>query len=83
MANDDFDQAAADDWYERKSDRMAELLGPEHDMVMHAIIPYAIRGRLDLYYYPHGIPGTASPRKSQGKLSIGNSPSRDICWLRS
>jgi hypothetical protein len=28
-------------------------------MVMHAIIPYAIGGTLDLYYFPNGIPGTA------------------------
>jgi hypothetical protein len=32
-------------------------------MVMHAIIPYAIGGGLDLYYYPNGLPGTAIATK--------------------
>jgi hypothetical protein len=50
-------------WYEEKSARMVELLGEEHDMVMHAIIPYAVGGGLDLYYYPHIIPGTGIATK--------------------
>lgn len=64
MSNDDPDQAADDEWYERKSARMVELLGPEHDMVMHAVIPYAIGGALDLYYFPSSIAsGTAIATK--------------------
>jgi hypothetical protein len=50
-------------WYERKSALMEEWLGPEHDMVMHAIIPYCVGGALDLSYYPNGIPGTAIATK--------------------
>ena len=42
---------------------MVELLGEEHNMVMHAIIPYAIGGGLDLYYFPNGIAGTAVATK--------------------
>ncbi len=56
---DDFEQ----DWYDRKSFLMEEALGEEHDMVMHAIIPYAAGGGLDLYYYPHGVPGTGIATK--------------------
>lgn len=51
------------EWYDRKSSLMEEMLGKEHDMVMHAIIPYAIGGGLDLYYYPHGVPGTGIATK--------------------
>lgn len=54
---------AAEEWDKKKSAIMQELLGPEHDMVMHSMIPYAIGGSLDLYYYPSGIPGTAIATK--------------------
>jgi len=46
-------------WQDQKSKLMEGILGREHDMVMHAIFPYAVGGGLDLYYYPHGVPGTA------------------------
>jgi hypothetical protein len=52
------DEAAAHAWYEQKQAVMERLMGKQHDIVMHAIIPYAIGGGLDLYYYPNGIPGT-------------------------
>jgi hypothetical protein len=57
------DEELARRWYERKSSLMEGMLGKEHNMVMHAIIPYAIGGGLDLYYYPNGIPGTAIATK--------------------
>ena len=47
---------------------MEEILGKEHDIVMHAIFPYAIGGGLDLYYYPHGTPGTAVATKELSEL---------------
>lgn len=50
-------------WYDRKSALMEQMLGPEHDMVMHAMIPYHLGGSLDLYYYPNGLPGTAIATK--------------------
>jgi hypothetical protein len=59
----DADEERAQRWYERKSSLMEEMLGKEHDMVMHAIIPYAIGGGLDLYYYPNGVRGTAIATK--------------------
>lgn len=37
-------------------------------MVMHAIIPYAIGGGLDLYYYPNGVPGTGVATKELSEL---------------
>ncbi len=44
-----------DEWYEKKSALMERILGKEHDMVMHAIIPYEIGGSLDLHYYPNSV----------------------------
>ncbi|QWV95282.1 suppressor of fused domain protein [Geomonas oryzisoli] len=52
-----------EDWFNKKSDVMAAVLGREHDMVLHSIIPYEIGGALDLYYYPNGIAGTAIATK--------------------
>ncbi len=52
-----------DDWYENKSQLMESILGKEHDMVMHALIPYEVGGALDLYYYPNDIDGTGIATK--------------------
>src|SRR5262245_22380825 len=52
-----------DSWFDHKSALMESMLGKEHDMVMHALIPYSIGGALDLYYYPNGLPGTAIATK--------------------
>jgi len=57
------EEAEAQAWYDQKSKVLESILGPEHDMVMHAIMPYGIGGALDLYYYPHGIEGTAVATK--------------------
>jgi hypothetical protein len=38
-------------WGEMKTSELEKLLGKEHDMVMHAIIPFQAGGGLDLYYY--------------------------------
>ncbi len=62
------DEALSREWYDHKSALMEKTLGKEHDMVMHAIIPYAIGGGLDLYYYPHGIPGTAIATKELSEI---------------
>lgn len=50
-------------WFDEKSAMMEDSLGEEHDLVMHAMIPYAVGGGLDLYYYPNGIEGTAIATK--------------------
>jgi hypothetical protein len=64
----DADEEAGQRWYDRKSALMEEMLGKEHDMVMHAIIPYAVGGGLDLYYYPNGVSGTAIATKELSEL---------------
>src|SRR5215510_9473128 len=62
------DEELARRWYDRKSSLMEGMLGKEHDMVMHAIIPYAVGGGLDLYYFPNGIPGTAIATKELSEM---------------
>jgi hypothetical protein len=47
---------------------MEATLGKQHDTVMHAIIPYAVGGALDLYYYPNGIDGTTIATKELSEL---------------
>lgn len=42
---------------------IGRLLGKEHDRVFHALFPFAVGGGLDLYVYPHHIPGTAIATK--------------------
>jgi hypothetical protein len=74
----DDDGKAAKEWYEHKSRLMEEILGREHDSVMHAIIPYALGGALDLYYFPHGIPGTAIATKELSELPDQGSANRDF-----
>ncbi|HEV3144652.1 MAG TPA: suppressor of fused domain protein [Gemmataceae bacterium] len=63
MADDNDAEDIDREWDERKSAYMEASLGKEHDMVMHALIPYALGGGLDLYYYPNGLPGTAIATK--------------------
>jgi hypothetical protein len=67
MTNPDND-ALAQTWYEHKTRLMVQSLGPQHDTVMHAIIPYAVGGALDLYYYPRGPFGTAIATKELSEL---------------
>jgi len=45
--------------YETKSNYIESVLGKEHELVMHAFIPFAFGGGLDLYYYPNYCNGTA------------------------
>ena len=77
---DDHEEAGRQ-WYDRKSALMEDVLGKEHDMVMHAIIPYALGGGLDLYFYPHGVPGTAIATKELSELpGEGSSNSVYACY---
>jgi hypothetical protein len=75
--NEDQDEIAAREWYDRKSALMVEILGEEHNMVMHAIIPYAIGGGLDLYYFPNGIEGTGVATKELSEIP-GEGSSNDV-----
>ena len=63
IMTEDEENRLTEEWYERKTAMMVDVLGKEHDMVMHAIIPYAVGGGLDLYYFPNGIEGTAIATK--------------------
>lgn len=63
-----YDEAAAEAWYDEKSRLMEQVLGKEHDMVMHAMIPYALGGALDLYYFPNGIEGVAVATKELSEV---------------
>jgi len=73
----EYDKEAEEKWYEIKSKAMESILGKEHDIVMHAIIPYQIGGGLDLYYFPNGIEGTGVATKelidANGKGPSNNS----------
>jgi hypothetical protein len=70
-----------DGWYDEKSQRMELTLGPEHDMVMHAIIPFEIGGGLDLYYYPKRIKGCAIATKELAPaLGEGSNNDRFECY---
>lgn len=70
-----------DRWQERKSVLMEAILGAEHDMVMHALFPYALGGGLDLYYYPNQISGTAIATKELSELpGEGSSNSAFACY---
>lgn len=64
-------------WYDQKSELMEQILGKEHDIVMHAIIPFCIGGALDLYYYPHKLPGVAIATKELSDLPNVGSKNRD------
>ena len=44
--------------YELKSQGLQNVLGKMHEMVGHAIIPFAIGGAVDMYYFPNHIKGT-------------------------
>ncbi len=57
------EQKLEEEWYDHISKSLCEILGKEHDMVMHALIPYEVGGALDLYYYPNGVEGTAIATK--------------------
>lgn len=56
---EDEQDAVADQWYEEKSRLLVSVLGPEHEMVMHSMIPFGAGGGLDLFYFPHSPHGTA------------------------
>ena len=53
----EFDAEAWEQFNEAKEKALEHVLGPMHDMVGHALIPYAVGGTLDLYYFPNDIRG--------------------------
>jgi hypothetical protein len=61
--SEEHNHAAENQWYADKSVFMASVLGKEHGLVQHALLPFAVGGALDLYYYPNGLPGTGIATK--------------------
>jgi len=42
-----------------KQAALERLLGPMHEMVGHAVVPFGVTGgAVDMYYFPNGLPGT-------------------------
>ncbi len=54
----DFSDEEYDKAYEVKMAFAEAILGKSDTMVGHAIIPFQIGGTVDMYYFPHSIPGT-------------------------
>ncbi|MBN2311420.1 MAG: suppressor of fused domain protein [Candidatus Hydrogenedentes bacterium] len=54
----EFTDEEYDRHYEAKQAALERILGPMHEMVGHAIIPFQVGGAVDMYYFPNGIPGT-------------------------
>lgn len=61
--NEERDDQFYQEWYDGKTSLMVAALGEEHDIVSHSVLPYRFGGGLDLYYFPHGLPGTAIATK--------------------
>ena len=54
--DDDFSEEEYERDYEQKKKGLEDILGPMHEMVGHAIIPFAVGGAVDMYYFPnHGM----------------------------
>lgn len=54
----EFTEQEYESHYKLKSEGLENLLGKMHDMVGHAIIPFAMGGAVDMYYFPNHINGT-------------------------
>jgi hypothetical protein len=65
-------------WDRRKEALIERSLGKSHTTVMHAIIPFAVGGALDLYYYANGIPGTAIATRELSELPGQGSSNREF-----
>lgn len=58
LPKEDFNQEEYDQDYELKKSGLEEVLGEMYNMVGHAIIPFAIGGAVDMYYFTNHIQGT-------------------------
>jgi len=54
----EFSEEEYDRHYESKQAALEDVLGPMHEVVGHALIPFQAGGAVDMYYFPNGIPGT-------------------------
>ncbi len=53
-----FTQDDHDKDYELKLKGLENMLGPMHSLVGHAVIPFAVGGAVDMYYFPNHLKGT-------------------------
>jgi hypothetical protein len=58
-------------WDDMKSKGLSDLLGPEHEMVMHSIIPFMVGGGLDLYYYPQACGFAIATKELIDEFGVG------------
>jgi hypothetical protein len=68
------DEAEWERFTEAKQQALERVLGPMHDMVGHAVIPFAIGGSVDMYAFPNALPGTAFV--TQELINLGGSGPR-------
>ena len=54
----EFTEEESEKDYELKSQGLESVLGKMHNLVGHAIIPFAVGGAVDMYYFPNHIKGT-------------------------
>lgn len=54
----EFTEEESEKDYELKSQGLENVLDKMHDLVGHAIIPFAVGGAVDMYYFPNHIKGT-------------------------
>ena len=54
----EFTEEESEKDYELKSQGLEDVLGKMYGMVGHAIIPFAVGGAVDMYYFPNHIQGT-------------------------
>ena len=62
--------------YDLKSEGLENVLGKMHDLVGHALIPFAVGGAVDMYYFPNHIKGTGFATMELLDPS-GNGPKRN------
>jgi hypothetical protein len=77
MAAKSDDHELSRQWDKRKAQLIERSLGKEFNLVMHAIIPFAVGGALDLYYYPNGAAGTGIATRELSEVP-GKGASNDV-----
>ncbi len=54
----EFSDKEQEDYHDAKRAALERVLGPMHDVVGHAVLPFQLGGAVDMYYFPNGIRGT-------------------------
>lgn len=70
------DDEEAERFCYEKQESLERVLGPMHDLVGHAIIPFVVGGAVDMYVFPHALPGTAFVTQELVTLGEGQKPSK-------